>query len=169
MKKLEYLKETLSNADKRGGSSKYFRKLTFRLGDEVGFKAGKKKMVGTFTRVTRCGYNFIDKENKNIFRRHLYLVDQHKDICTIRLSRNIKVKRLEMERKEYIKRLEDGTKLKFVVSISTSMWENYKVNIYVVCLKCLPGKRTWIQNEEANEEDKKHYKRLYLTEIINEL
>ena len=74
-----------------------------------------------------------------------------------------------MERKEYVKKLEDGVKLKFEVYISSSIWENYKINIHVVCLKCLPKKRTWILNENATEEDKKHYKRIYLTEIMQSL
>lgn len=74
-----------------------------------------------------------------------------------------------MERKEYIKKLEDGSRLRFTVNISSQVWDNYKVNIHVMVHKCLPKKRTWVGVTDTLEEDIKHYKRLYLTEIINEL
>lgn len=74
-----------------------------------------------------------------------------------------------MERKEYIKKLEDGSKLRFTVNISSTIWNNYKVDIQVMVHKCLPKKRTWLGVTDVPEEDIKHYKRLYLTEIINGL
>lgn len=71
-----------------------------------------------------------------------------------------------MTRKEYIEKLEDGTKLKFTIHISSSMYDNYQVQIHVTCQKCLPKKRTWILNTDVTTEQIKQYKITYLKELL---
>lgn len=74
-----------------------------------------------------------------------------------------------MKRKEYIEVLEDGTRIKYIVNIYSTLWDDYKVGINITSLKCLPRKRTWIANTDLTEEKKVEYRKKYVQELLNTL